>query len=60
MMSFMASTGVIVGLALLTNMFISVKDNVLLAFNIVLAISAIWFFISYRIAIKVYQKRDIA
>ena len=60
MMSFMASTGVIVGLVLLTNMFISVKDNVLLAFNIVLAISAIWFFLSYRIAIKVYQKRDIA
>ena len=29
------------------------------AFNIVLAISAVWFFISYQIAVKVYQKRDI-
>lgn len=59
MMSFMASTGMIVGLVLLTNLFIPVKENVLLAFYIVLAFSAIWFFLSYRIAIKVYQKRDI-
>ncbi len=36
------------------------KENILLAFNIVLAISDLWFFISYRIAVKVYQKRDIA
>ena len=59
MMSFMASTGIIVGIVLLTNLFIPVKENILLAFNIVLAISAVWFFISYRIAVKVYQKRDI-
>ena len=38
----------------------AVKENILLAFNIVLAISDLWFFISYRIAVKVYQKRDIA
>ncbi len=59
MMSFMASTGIIVGIVLLTNLFILVKENILLAFIIVLAISAVWFFISYRIAVKVYQKQDI-
>ena len=59
MMSFMASTGIIVGIVLLTNLFIPVKENILLAFNIVLAISNLWFFISYRVAVKVYQKRDI-
>ena len=59
MMSFMASTGMIVGIVLLTNLFTPVKENILLAFDIVLAISAVWFFISYRIAVKVYQKRDI-
>ena len=59
MMSFMASTGVIVGLVLLTNLFIPVKDNIQLAFNIVLVISVVWFFISYRIAAAVYKNRDI-
>ncbi len=59
MMSFMASTGIITGLVLLINLVFSVKENILLAFNIVLIISAIWFFISYRIAVKVYRKRDI-
>ena len=59
MMSFMASTGMIVGIVLLTNLFIAVKENILLAFNIVLAISAVWFFVFYRVALNVYQKRDI-
>lgn len=59
MMSFMASTGIIVGIVLLTNLFIPVKENILLAFHIVLAISNLWFFASYRVAVKVYQKRDI-
>ena len=59
MMSFMASTEMIVGIVLLTNLFIPVKENILLTFNIVLAISAVWFFVSYRVAVKVYQKRDI-
>ena len=59
MMSFMASTGIIVGLVLLTNLFIPVKNNILPAFNIVLAISGVCFFISYRIAVAVYQNRDI-
>jgi len=59
MMSFMASTGIIVGIVLLTNLFIPVKGNILLAFSIVLAISVTWFLIAYRIAAKVYQKRDI-
>ena len=59
MMSFMASTGIIVGLVLITNLFISVKNNILLTFHIVFVISIIWFFISYRIATKVYKKRDI-
>ena len=59
MMSFMASTGIIVGIVLLTNLFIPVKNNILLAFNIVLVISGVCFFISYRIAVAVYQNRDI-
>ena len=60
MMSFMASTGIIAGLILLINFVFPVKENILLAFGIVLGISVIWFFISYRIAVKIYQKRDIA
>jgi len=59
MMSFMASTGIITGIVLLTNLFIPVKEHVLLAFQIVLAVSAVWFFIAYRAAVKIYQKRDI-
>ena len=59
MMSFMASTGIITGLVFLINLIFPVKENILLAFGIVLIISVIWFFISYRIAVKVYQKRDI-
>ena len=59
MMSFMASTGIIVGLMLLTNLFIPVKNNILLAFNIVLVISGVCFFFSFRIAAAVYQNRDI-
>lgn len=59
MMSFMASTGIITGLVLLINLVFPVKENILLAFGIVLIISVIWFFVSYRIAVKVYRKRDI-
>lgn len=59
MMSFMASTGIITGFVLLINLVLPVKENILLAFGIVLIISVIWFFISYRIAVKVYQKREI-
>lgn len=60
MISFMASTGMIAGLVLLTNLFIPVKSNILLAFLIVLMASVIWFLISYWIATTVYQKRDVA
>lgn len=59
MMSFMASTGIITGLVLLANLVFSVKENTILTFNIVFVISVIWFFISYRIAVKVFQKQDI-
>ncbi len=59
MMSFMASTGIITGLVLLINLVFPVKENILPAFGIVLIISVIWFFISYRVAVKIYQKRDI-
>ena len=59
MMSFMASTGIIVGIVLFTNLFLPVKENILLAFGVVLAISNLWFFVSYRVAVRVYQKRDI-
>ncbi len=60
MMSFMAGAGIITGLVLLINLLFPVKENILLAFRIVLIISVIWFFISYRIAVKVYRKRDIS
>ncbi len=59
MMSFMASTGIITGLVLLINLVFPVKENILPVFGIVLIISVIWFFISYRVAVKIYQKRDI-
>lgn len=59
MMSFMASTGMIVALVFLINVFIRVKDNILVVFYIVFAVAALCFFISYKIAVKVYQKRDI-
>lgn len=59
MMSFMVSTGIIVGLVLFINLLIPVKNNILLVFNIVFIISAVWFFISYRIATMVYRNRDI-
>ncbi len=59
MLSFMAGAGIITGLVLLINLIVLVKENILLAFHIVLIISVIWFFVSYRIAVKVYRKRDI-
>lgn len=59
MMSFMASTGIIAGLVLLANLFFPVKEHILAAFAMVLAVSAVWFLISYQVAVKIYQKRDI-
>ena len=59
MMSFMAGTGIISGLVLLINLVFPVKENILLAFYIVLILSVLWFFISYRIAVTVFRKRDI-
>ena len=59
LVSFIASTGIITALVLLINLFMPVKDNTLLAFYIVLAISFAWFVVSYKIAAVVYRKRDI-
>ena len=59
MMSSMVGAGIVTGLVLFINLIFPVKENILLAFNIVLIISVIWFFVSYWIAVKVYQKRDI-
>ena len=59
MLSFMASTGIIAGLVLLLNLLIPVKDNIPLAFTIVLAFAALWFLAGYRIASASYQKQDI-
>lgn len=58
-MSFLASTGIIVALVLLINLFIPVKGNILLPFNIVLIIAAIFFFLSHKIAVMAYQEKDI-
>ena len=59
MISFVASTGIITALVLLINLFIPVKDNILLAFYIVLAVSFVCFAVSYKIATAVYRKQDI-
>ena len=59
MIAFVASTGIITVLVLLINIFIPVKNNILLAFYIVLAISFVWFAVSYKIAAYTYQKKDI-
>ena len=59
LVSFIASTGIITALVLLINLFMPVKDNTLLAFYIVLAISFAWFVVSYKIAAVVYRKLDI-
>lgn len=59
MMSFMASTGIITGLVLLINFIFPVREHILFSFHIVLVIAVIWFVISYKIAVKVYRKRDI-
>ena len=59
LVSFIASSWIITALVLLINLFMPVKDNTLLAFYIVLAISFAWFVVSYKIAAVVYRKRDI-
>ena len=59
MVSFIVSTGIIAALVLLINLFIPVKNNILLTFYIVLAISLVWFLVSYKIAAYAYQKKDI-
>lgn len=59
LISFIASSGIITALVLLINLFMPVKDNTLLAFYIVLAISFAWFVVSYKIAAVLYRKRDI-
>ena len=59
LVSFIASSWIITALVLLINLFMPVKDNTLLAFYIVLAISFAWFVVSYKIAAVLYRKRDI-
>ena len=59
MMSYIASTGIIVALVLLTNLFLPVKEHTLAAFGVVNVFSLIWFFVSCRIATVLYQKQDI-
>ncbi len=59
MMSFLASTGMIAALVLLVNLFLPVKDHILLTFCIVLAAAVIWFFLSYQITVRIYGKQDI-
>lgn len=59
MVSFIVSTGIIAALVLLINLFLPVKNNILLTFYIVLAISLVWFAVSYKIATAVYRKQDI-
>ena len=58
-MSFLASTGIITALVLFVNLIVPIKDNILLPFNIVLIIAVIIFFISHKIAVMAYQKKDI-
>ena len=56
---FLAATGIITALVLLVNLIIPVKDSILMSFNIVLIIAVIIFFISHKIAVMAYQKKDI-
>ena len=62
-LSFLVETSALLVLAPVASttavFIIPVKSNILLTFNIVLVISVVWFFISYRIATAVYQNRDI-
>ena len=58
-MSFLAATGIITALVLLVNLIVPVKDSILMSFNIVLIIAVIIFFISHKIAVMAYQKKDI-
>lgn len=55
LISFIASSWIITSLVLLINLFMPVKDNTLLAFYIVLAISFAWFVVSYKIAAVLYE-----
>ena len=59
MVSFIVSTGIIAALVLLINLFLPVKNNILLTFYIVLAISFVCFAVSYKITTAVYRKQDI-
>lgn len=59
MMSFLASSGIITALVYAVNLFLPVKDYTLLTFCIVLAVACFCFFLSYKTAVKIYQKRDI-
>lgn len=59
MMSFMASTVIIAALVVFINLFFSVKDHILLGFCMVLAVAVLCFFMSCKIAVKIYEKRDI-
>ena len=43
----------------MTNVFLPVKEHILLAFAIVLGVAALWFWLAYRLAVRVYQKRDV-
>lgn len=59
MLSFLAASGIIAGLVVLLNLIFPVNENVLPAFALVLGIAALFFFASWQIAGRVYQKRDI-
>lgn len=59
MLSFVAASVITAAIVLITNLFIPVKDHIVLAFSITLVISILLFFLSYRISMKLYSKMDI-
>lgn len=59
MSSFVGASGIIAGIVFLTNVFIPVKENMLLAFAIAFIVSIISFICSFKVAANIYVKKDI-
>lgn len=59
MMSYLGATGMMTALILLLNVFMPVKDYMILSFGILLLFSLLLFFISYKLAARIYERIDI-
>jgi len=59
MISFVGAAGIIAGIVLFVNIFIPVKENILLAFTIAFIVSIISLVCSCKVAANIYVKKDI-